>query len=205
MDVSFFIAFAMFSFVMSVTPGPNNIMLLASGAQFGFRRTLPHMIGIGVGMATLISSALLGLGALFILYPPLYLALKWVGGAYLVWLAWKIASAPVSQETIHVSEKREESKPMAWWQAALFQFVNPKAWMMAISAVSTFTIEGDLYLQSGLWVLFVFACVNFPTISLWAWLGVSIRRWLTNPKRQRRFNIGMGLATALTLMMIVRG
>ncbi|ETX11300.1 lysine transporter LysE [Marinomonas ushuaiensis DSM 15871] len=205
MDLSFFIAFVIFSFVMSGTPGPNNIMLLASGAQFGFRRTLPHMLGIGIGMAVLISSALLGLGALFSLYPPLYLVLKWVGGAYLVWLAWKIASAPVSQKMNNASEESEESKPMAWWQAALFQFVNPKAWMMAISAVSTFTIEGDLYLQSGLWILLVFACVNFPTISLWAWLGVSIRRWLTDAKRQRVFNLIMGTATALTLMMIVRG
>ena len=94
-DVSFFFALAMFAFVTSVTPGPNNIMLLASGAQFGFRRTLPHMLGIVLGVATLLLSTLLGLGALFTLYPPLYSVLKWVGCAYLLWLAWKIANAPV--------------------------------------------------------------------------------------------------------------
>ncbi|MGJ8646434.1 MAG: LysE family translocator [Marinomonas colpomeniae] len=202
MELSFFVALAMFAFVMSVTPGPNNIMLLASGAQFGFRRTLPHIIGIGVGVATLISSALLGLGTLFILFPPLYIVLKWVGGSYLLWLAWKIANAPVNGLSTGHNEK---ATPMRWWQATLFQFINPKAWMMAISSVGAFTVQGDLYIQSGLWMLLTFACVNFPTISLWAWLGVSIRHWLTDAKRQRMFNIVMGIATASTLLMIVRG
>lgn len=201
MELSFFLALAMFSFVMSVTPGPNNIMLLASGAQFGFRRTLPHMVGIGVGMAVLISSSLLGLGALFVLYPPLYIVLKWVGGGYLLWLAWKIASAPVNGISI---EREQQASPMLWWQAALFQLINPKAWMMAISSVGTFSVQGDLYVQSGLWILVVFACINFPTISLWAGLGVSIRGWLTNAKRQRTFNLVMGVATALTLIMIIK-
>ena len=202
MDLSFVLAIMMFAFVMSGTPGPNNIMLLASGSQFGFRRTLPHIVGIGLGVAMLISSVLFGLGALFLFYPPLYLVLKWVGGGYLLWLAWKIANAPVDGLSI---DEVVKASPMCWWQAALFQFVNPKAWMMAISAVSTFTVQGDLYVQSGFLIVLVFACVNFPTISLWAWLGVGIRRWLTNPKRQRRFNICMGIATASTLLMIVQG
>lgn len=199
-DWSFFLTVMMFAFAMSATPGPNNIMLLASGAQFGFCRTLPHIIGIGIGIAILISSVLLGLGALFVMYPPLYLVLKWVGGSYLLWLAWKIASAPVDSVS---TQNYEQAKPMNWWQAALFQFVNPKAWMMAISAVSTFTIEGDLYLQSGVGILLTFALVNFPTISMWAWFGVTIRRWLTDAKRQRVFNFVMGGATALTLLMII--
>ena len=203
MELSFLLTFAMFSFVMSGTPGPNNIMLLASGAQFGFYRTLPHMVGIVLGMIVSIGATLLGLGALFVLYPSLYLVLKWVGGAYLLWLAWKIASAPVSQN--FGSGKSQQGKPMTWWQAALFQFVNPKAWMMSISTVSTFTLPGDQYVLSGLWILAVFVLVNFPTISMWAWCGVSIRRWLTDAKRQRTFNLVMGAATALTLMMIVRG
>ncbi|MFT2097742.1 LysE family translocator [Marinomonas sp. 2405UD66-6] len=201
MELSFFLALAIFSFVMSATPGPNNIMLLASGAQFGFRRTLPHMFGIGIGMAMLISSALLGLGALFSLYPPLYSLLKWLGGGYLLWLAWKIANAPVNGLSTGSGEK---AAPMRWWQAALFQFINPKAWMMAISGVGTFTVPGDLYVQSGLFLLVIFACVNLPTISLWAGLGVSIRGWLTDTTRQRAFNIMMGVATALTLLMIIQ-
>jgi threonine/homoserine/homoserine lactone efflux protein len=198
-DVSFFLALAMFAFVTSVTPGPNNIMLLASGAQFGFRRTLPHMLGIVLGVATLLLSTLLGLGALFTLYPPLYSVLKWVGCAYLLWLAWKIASAPVG----NLDTKKASSSPMSWWQALLFQYVNPKAWMMAIGCVSTFSIAGDLYAQSGLWMIVLFAVVGFPAIAMWAWAGVSIRCWLTDQKRQRLFNLCMGMATASTLLLII--
>lgn len=197
-DVSFFLALAMFAFVTSVTPGPNNIMLLASGAQFGFRRTLPHMLGIVLGVASLLLSTLMGLGALFTWYPPLYSVLKWVGCAYLLWLAWKIGSAPVGNLETTVS-----SSPMNWWQALLFQYVNPKAWMMAIGCVSSFAIAGDLYVQSGFWMIVLFAVMGFPAISIWAWAGVSIRRWLTDQKRQRIFNFCMGVATASTLLLII--
>ncbi|MEO9655473.1 LysE family translocator [Marinomonas sp.] len=201
MDLSFLLTFAVYAFVMSGMPGPNNIMLLASGARFGFRRTLPHMIGIGVGMGVLILSSLLGLGTLFSLFPSLYVLLKWLGGAYLLWLAWKIATAPTNE----FSDSGHQQAAMRWWQAALFQFVNPKAWMMAISSVSTFTIQGELFAQSGFWIMLVFACVNFPTIALWAWLGVSIRRWLTDVRRQRWFNRIMGATTAATLVLVISG
>ncbi|REG86827.1 LysE family translocator [Marinomonas pollencensis] len=200
-DLSFFLALALFAFIMSVTPGPNNMMLLASGAQFGFRRTLPHMIGIVLGMASLLLSVLLGMGALFVLYPPIYSVLKWVGGAYLLWLAWKVASAPVGQ----LASAKQSSSPMRWWQAALFQYVNPKAWMMSVGCVSSFSLAGDLYVQSGFWIIVLFACMGFPAITLWAWAGVAIRRWLTDDKRQRAFNYGMGLATASTLLLMIGG
>ncbi|MEL0622054.1 LysE family translocator [Marinomonas arenicola] len=200
-DASFFFALALFAFIMSVTPGPNNMMLLASGAQFGFRRTLPHMIGIVLGMASLLFSVLLGMGALFVLYPPIYSVLKWVGGAYLLWLAWKVASAPVGQ----LANGKQSASPMRWWQAALFQYVNPKAWMMSVGCVSSFSLAGDLYVQSGFWIIVLFACMGFPAITLWAWAGVAIRRWLTDDKRQRAFNYGMGLATASTLLLMVGG
>ncbi|MEL0611691.1 LysE family translocator [Marinomonas arenicola] len=200
-DASFFFALALFAFIMSVTPGPNNMMLLASGAQFGFRRTLPHMIGIVLGMASLLLSVLLGMGALFVLYSPIYSVLKWVGGAYLLWLAWKVASAPIGQ----LANAKQSASPMRWWQAALFQYVNPKAWMMSVGCVSSFSLAGDLYVQSGFWIIVLFACMGFPAITLWAWAGVAIRRWLTDDKRQRAFNYGMGLATASTLLLMVGG
>ncbi|KZN14069.1 LysE family translocator [Marinomonas sp. TW1] len=199
MDTSFFVALAMFAFITSVTPGPNNIMLLASGAQFGFRRTLPHMLGIILGMSSLLLATLLGLGAVFSLYPPLYSVLQWLGCVYLLWLAWKIASAPVG----HLESGERAAKPMSWWQAALFQYVNPKAWMMSLGCVSTFAIAGDDYLASGMSILLAFACLGFIAISIWAWAGMKIRIWLTEPKRQRGFNYLMGLATALTLFMII--
>ncbi|RBO84014.1 LysE family translocator [Marinomonas aquiplantarum] len=199
MDTSFFVALAMFAFITSVTPGPNNIMLLASGAQFGFRRTIPHMLGIVLGMSSLLLATLLGLGAVFSLYPPLYSVLQWLGCVYLLWLAWKIASAPVGR----LESGELAAKPMSWWQAALFQYVNPKAWMMSLGCVSTFAIAGDDYLTSGMSILLAFACLGFIAISIWAWAGMKIRIWLTEPKRQRGFNYLMGLATALTLFMII--
>ncbi|MBJ7537413.1 LysE family translocator [Marinomonas transparens] len=196
---TFYLAIAMFAWVTSITPGPNNIMLLASGAQFGFRRTLPHMIGITLGMASMLTSVLLGLGALFALYPPIYEVLKWAGCAYLLWLAWKIASSPVGR----LQDKANKASPMRWWQALLFQYVNPKAWIMSISAVASFSLSGDLYVLSGIWIVVLFSCVNFPSITVWAWAGTSIRRWLTEPKRQRAFNFFMGAATASTLLLMV--
>ncbi|BFM51251.1 LysE family translocator [Marinomonas sp. THO17] len=199
MDTSFFIALAMFAFITSVTPGPNNIMLLASGAQFGYRRTIPHMLGIIIGMFSLLLATLLGLGALFSLYPSLYSGLQWVGCLYLLWLAWKIASSPVG----HFDLGEQAAKPMTWWQAVLFQYVNPKAWMMSLGCVSTFTFAGDKYLASGISILLAFACLGFIAISIWAWAGMKIRIWLTNSKRQRAFNYLMGLATAMTLFMII--
>lgn len=218
LNLSFFLGVAGFAFVMSVTPGPNNMMLLASGAQFGFRRTLPHMLGIIIGMASLLFAILLGLGSLFLLYPPLYSVLKWVGGAYLLWLAWKIANAPIGNFTkpkihsahseqggLQIESADEQIAPMRWWQASLFQYVNPKAWMMSIGCVSTFSLAGDLYVQSGFWIIVLFACMGFPAITVWVLAGEGIRRKLTNAKRQRIFNIIMGLLTASTLLLIIKG
>lgn len=202
MELSFFFAIAVFAFVMSVTPGPNNLMLLASGAQFGYLRTLPHMIGIIIGMACLIASVLIGLGAAFELYPVLYDVLKVLGSAYLLWLAWKIANAPTDEGAL-TTKGKEKAKPMRLYAASLFQFVNPKAWTMAIGSVSIFTLTGDLYWQSGLWIMLAFACMGFIAISLWAGLGVAIRQWLTSVKRKRYFNWFMGAMTAATLMLIV--
>ncbi len=134
MEWAFFTSVAVFAFVTSVTPGPNNIMLLASGAQFGFFKTVPHMVGILVGMATLLISVLTGLGLVFNAFPVLYEVLKWFGVLYLLWLSWKITFASVSEgneiETREFTD--DQAKPFRWWQAALFQFVNPKAWMMSV-------------------------------------------------------------------------
>jgi len=201
MELSFFFAIALFAFVMSVTPGPNNLMLLASGAQFGYIRTLPHMFGIIIGMACLISSVLVGLGAAFELYPVLYDVLKVVGSLYLLWLAWKIANAPTDDNALQSGDVKV--RPMRLHSASLFQFVNPKAWTMAIGSVSTFTLTGDMYWQSGIWILIAFATMGFIAISLWAGLGVAIRQWLTSVKRKRNFNWFMGMMTAATLIFIL--
>ena len=185
MDHSLLAAISVFAFVMSVTPGPNNIMLLASGAQFGYQKTLPHMLGIIIGMALLLASVLLGLGLMFERYPQLYNVLKIVGSLYLFWLAWKIATASTEENSLMNSSSN--TTPMTITGASLFQFVNPKSWAMSIGSISSFTLAGDQYIESGLWIMLCFAVMGFIAISLWAYLGVAIRRLLTTKTRKKRF------------------
>ncbi|PKG40222.1 LysE family translocator [Psychromonas sp. Urea-02u-13] len=201
MEISLLLAISLFAFVMSVTPGPNNIMLLASGAQFGYQKTLPHIFGIILGIAALLASVLLGLGLMFERYPQLYDVLKVVGSLYLFWLAWKIASASTDDNAL--ASKAQNSRPMTVIGAALFQFVNPKAWAMVIGSISSFTLAGDRYIESGLWIMLCFALMGFVAISLWAYLGVAIKRLLTTPKRRKSFNYTMGAMTVATLFFIL--
>lgn len=204
MELQLIAAMFSFAFVTSVTPGPNNLMLLASGANFGFKRTIPHMLGIACGMILLLLVTLLGLGEIFNRLPSAQLALKVIGVLYLLWLAWKIASAPIAETGDNPkSEAVSTAQPMRCWQAAAFQFVNPKAWMMALGAVSSFTLTGEQYWLSGLALIIVFFLVNLPSISLWAGFGVVIQQFLSSARRKRQFNIIMGLLTAATVWMIV--
>lgn len=203
MSTQLILAMFSFAFVTSITPGPNNLMLLASGANFGFKRTIPHMIGISLGMAVLLILTLAGLGSLFVAWPMAQTALKVVGVMYLLWLAWKIATAPVTDAPKAPEDQQVSAQPMQWWQAILFQFVNPKAWMMALGSVSSFTLAGEQYLLSGLVLIVIFTFVNLPTVSVWAGFGVFIQRFLSSPQRRRQFNFLMALLTAATVFMIV--
>ena len=200
METSLLIALATFAFISTVTPGPNNMMLLASGAQYGYKRSLPHMLGIVIGVAGLMVSTLLGIGALFNVFPVLYSVLKILGVAYLLWLAFKIATGPVNEIEIK-STKRQ--RPLKWWEGALFQVINPKAWMMALASVGTFSSPGEHYMQSSIAIVTAFAVIGFPSISIWAAVGAKIRVWLSSPIRRRQFNLTMGAATAATLFLIV--
>lgn len=194
------IAMASFAFVTSVTPGPNNLMLLASGANFGFRRTLPHIVGISLGMALLLTCVLGGLGELFSRYPLLQLLLRIAGAGYLLWLSWKILRTPPRS----LQPENTNGRPFAWWQAVLFQFVNPKAWIMAITAVSSFTLSGEAYWLSGLALVLVFSVVNLPSVTVWAGFGTLLQQFLSSAARQIWFNRIMATLTALTVLMLVQ-
>ncbi|MBR9882715.1 MAG: LysE family translocator [Oceanospirillales bacterium] len=191
--------FIAFAFSMSATPGPNNMMLTASGANHGFRRTLPHMAGITVGCMALMSGVALGLGALFQQWPILQSALKIIGSVYLLWLAWKIASAPPPGK----ADTKAARQPLTFWQAAAFQFANPKAWVMAISGVTSFTLTGDAFISSAVVLILLMGLTNLPSIALWAGFGVAIGRLLKTPQHWRWFNIGMGGMTAGCVLMIL--
>ena len=201
MEFSLLLAISLFAFVMSVTPGPNNILLLASGAQFGYQKTLPHIFGILIGIATLFASVLLGLGAVLERYPDIYSVLKVFGSLYLFWLAWKITTA--STDPNSMNNAQANTKPMSILTAACFQFVNPKAWAMCVGSISTFTLAGEHYLESGLWIMLCFALNGFIAISLWAYLGAGIAQWLTTIKRKKVFNYTMGTMTVGTLFFIL--
>ena len=196
--ISLMIPVLLFSFSMSVTPGPNNVMLTASGANFGFRRSIPHMLGITVGVMLLMSSVALGLGVLFEKWPVMMLVLKVVGSAYLIWLAWKIYHSPAPDLHQH-----HQTKPLTFVEGAIFQFVNPKAWMMAISAVASFTLSGDAFFVSVVLVIVAMAIVNLPSIALWASFGVLLGRILKSPIHWRYFNRIMGGLTASCVVMIL--
>ncbi len=198
MTYDLLIALVGFAFVSSITPGPNNLMLMASGANFGFRRTLPHMLGISLGHAFMVSLVGLGLGQIFDLYPLTELILKVVSTTYLLYLAWKIATAAPPRE----GEAR--GKPFTFLQAAAFQWVNPKAWYMAVHAVTNLSPEGG-GLGPAFWVAGVFAMTNFPSIMVWATIGTQVKRLLSRPHLLRLFNGVMALLLVLTLYPVWLG
>jgi len=187
-----------FAFATSATPGPNTLMLLASGVNFGFRRTIPHMMGIGVGFLGLLLCVGFGLGALLEQMPTLYLALKFAGGAYLVYLAWRIAMARSIGEG-----GKATARPMSFVEAAAFQWVNPKAWVMAIAAMATFTNPDSLTLSTVL-VALVFFFVNIPSASIWTVCGAMLREWLNHPTRLKVFNISMAILLVVSLWPMLR-
>ena len=195
MTLDTFLALLAFAFVTSVTPGPNNLMLIASGANFGFRRSIPHMVGISLGHMAMTLIVGLGLVGVMIAVPQTQTALKIVSVIYMLWLAWKLAhaSAPAEQGGL--------ARPLTFVQAAAFQWVNPKAWAMSLGAVAAYA--PDRHLATVAIVAAVFAAVNLPSVSLWAWAGGMLRRWLTNPARLQVFNWTMAGLLVLSLVPVI--
>lgn len=195
MPVDTFLALLTFAFVSSITPGPNNVMLLASGVNFGFWRTVPHMFGIAAGFGSLLLCVGLGLGALLTNFPAVAILLKILGGSYLLYLAWRIAMS----RSMGKADTDSGSSPMTLSAAAAFQWVNPKAWMMAITAMSVYSNPEAPYLSVVL-VATAFVLVNFPSVSTWVGFGTVLRSFLDDPVRLKWFNITMGTLLALTII-----
>lgn len=193
MTYEILIALIGFAFASSITPGPNNLMLMASGANYGLRRTVPHMLGISLGHAFMVAMVGIVLLQVFETYPVLNLVLKAVSAAYMLWLAWKIANA-VPPEAQGVT-----GDPFTFLQAAAFQWVNPKAWFMAITAISAYAPQDRGIVLGSFLVALVFAAVNLPSVSVWAWMGVQVRRWLGTAKRLRAFNVSMAVLLVVSL------
>ncbi|WP_018428521.1 LysE family translocator [Hoeflea sp. 108] len=193
-----FLALLVYAFVTSITPGPNNFMLLASGVNFGFLRTIPHMLGIGFGFLSLLLGVGFGLGAVLTAFPALHTVLKIAGGAYLLYLAWRIGMSRSLGKDGDV-----KARPMSFIEASAFQWINPKAWVMAVTAMAVYTNPEAPFL-SVLLISGAFALVNLPSVSSWAGFGMALRGFLADPVRLKWFNIAMGLLLAATLWPMLK-
>jgi threonine/homoserine/homoserine lactone efflux protein len=188
-----------FALVTTVTPGPNNVMLTASGLNFGFRRSGPHMLGICFGFPAMVLLVGWGMAGLFTTSALLHQTLRVLGTAYLVYLAYRIATAPPV-----AVEGESRSRPMRFWEAVAFQWVNPKAWVMAVSAATSYTtLHGDNFREVAV-IGAVFFLVSFPSAALWTSFGLVIRRWLSDPRHIRALNLAMAMALLASILPLLR-
>jgi threonine/homoserine/homoserine lactone efflux protein len=185
-------------FISAITPGPNNMLLTSSGANFGFRRSLILLLGVMTGMQTILLLSAFGVAALLLLYPAVHLGLKVLGSLYLLWLAWKIVTTHYKQ--LDVSQTL--GTPIKGYQGWLLQFLNPKAWMMGLGSISSYSLAGDLYIHSILVISVVMMLCNFVTGVIWLMLGAMIGRLLKSRTAWFTFNIIMGILTAVCVPLI---
>lgn len=196
MDHAIIPALISFVFAATITPGPNNIMVMASGANFGIRRSIPHLLGVSVGVLPIIVLAGIELMAVFDALPGLEAALRVVSTIYLFWFAWKIANAPPPDAG------KAAGRPLSFMQAAAFQWVNPKVWATSLSAITLFAPERVLV--SVVLVASAFALIGFASNAAWAWMGTALQRWLMVGRRLQFFNIAMAILLVASLYPVLQ-
>ncbi|MFW2545091.1 LysE family translocator [Primorskyibacter sp. 2E107] len=197
MTLDILIALALFCAATLFTPGPNNLMLMASGANFGLRRTIPHLAGVAFGFPAMIVPVGLGVMQIFDLWPPAQTILRAVSVLYMLWLAWKIAHAAPPKD------RDAEARPLTFLQAAAFQWVNPKAWSMALGAITLYATSRDI--GAILWVAGAFLTLGTVSAVTWVTLGTGVRRLLGQPARLRIFNwvmAGLLLASMIPVLLL---
>lgn len=188
------IALLLFALASTGTPGPNNLMILSSGLNFGVRRSIPHWLGICSGVAVMMFLIGLGLERIFTQWPMGYSLIKLIGAAYLLYLALKIALTRVSGET------RAAAKPLTFIQGVLFQWVNPKAWVMCVGAISAFTVQELALLPQVFMIAATFLLVGLGCVGCWLVAGSQLQRLLKNDRQQRYFNLSMALILAVSII-----
>jgi threonine/homoserine/homoserine lactone efflux protein len=197
MSLELLAAFVVFAVVTLFTPGPNNVMLMASGLNFGLRRTLPHVLGVSVGFALMALLVGLGIGALFAAYPVLHMVVKYAGVAYLLYLAWLIASAAPAE-----TDGGARGNPLTFLQAAAFQWINPKGWVVAIGASASYAAVAVFPVNIALMAA-LFALLGTLSALAWAWFGSGLRALLRRPATVRAFNIAMALLLVASIYPVV--
>ncbi len=188
------IALIVFALIGSFTPGPNNAIAAATGANHGFAAALPHILGVPFGFATMLLAAAGGVAALIVASPALAATLKWLGIAYLLWLAWSLARASDGG-----SGTGPFALPLAFWQSALFQYLNPKAWMLAVATAAAWLAGDDPWRRAAIACL-TFALASAASVAVWAAAGAALRGWLAHGRRLRAFNLVMGGLLAATAL-----
>ncbi len=189
-----------FALVSAFSPGPNNLMLLSSGMNFGWRKSVPHILGIAIGFPVMIFGVGMGITQIFEAYPVSLVVMKVLSAVYLIYLAYKIASTRPAGVDLEVKNTR----PLTFVQAAAFQWVNPKAWAMALTAISAYTIANNMLLSVFI-VIFVFLAVGMMSANTWTIIGLKLRMFLSNPTAFRAFNIGCALILVATLYPVLTG
>jgi threonine/homoserine/homoserine lactone efflux protein len=195
------LTFSVFALVTSITPGPNNFMLLASGVNFGFRASVPHMLGISSGFFLMVIAVGLGLAEVFSQFPWVYDLLKWVGAVYMVYLAWCIATSGPPKEA--APQPGRSATPMSFWGAAAFQWINPKAWIMAVGAFSTYVPPSNGWVAI-VCVAALFAIINLPSVGIWALFGSKLRHVLRVRRNLLAFNYTMAGLLVASLYPLLR-
>ena len=195
-NINLFFALVSYYFVMFVTPGPNNAMLTASGIKFGFKKTIPHLIGIPFGHTIQITLVCFGLGNLFQKYPLIQNYLKWLCFFYLLYLGWKIIGS-------FSEHKKESGRPLKLYEAALFQFMNPKAWVVALTASTAFFPVNENFYLATTFVALTAPFICFPSICLWALFGSSIKILIKNAKIKKIVEYFLAVLLIFTAIIIL--
>jgi threonine/homoserine/homoserine lactone efflux protein len=197
--MEYLLSVALFAVSSSVTPGPNNIMVMTSGVNFGARKSLPLLSGICVGFTIMLLLVGVGFGQVFHFFPQLELIIKVLGSAYLLYLAWQIAI------TKEIGKGQQQGAPFGFIKGALFQWVNAKAWVVAIGAISAFTTVGEGYFSQNLTIAGTFLVASFPCVGVWLMFGSALRRWLTKQHYLRWFNLTMAMLLVVSIVPVIRG
>jgi len=197
MPFDLFLALVVYAFAMAMTPGPNNIMLTASGVNFGFARSVPHMSGVAIGFLVLVGACAAGLGLVFATVPALQVVVKVAGAGYMLWLAWKVANSKPADGSADPL-----ARPLTFIQAAAFQWVNPKGVLAALSGIALFMRPGHAVTDFSIMAA-VYGLATLASVIVWTGFGVALRRLLANPRHAKVFNIAMGLLLVASIVPMV--
>ncbi|MDD3266819.1 MAG: LysE family translocator [Burkholderiales bacterium] len=198
LEIKSLIPLIVFCFSTSITPGPNNLMIMLSGISFGLKRSLPHYFGILCGFAAMGLLLGIGLGHVFEKFPILHIIAKYVGAIYMLYLAWSIATSDP-----HLKEAKKASKPISFFQAALFQWVNPKTWIILIGVIAAYTTPNLPMIHQVVIILIVYFLIGIFCVGAWLVSGITLRKFLRNPSYMRKFNLTMGALLALSIILMI--